>query len=191
MGVCFGLWPTMKFQFVPPKGNLLLDVCVAQPNELIIFGYMWLVWLTATAGEEAEHRKLITGSGHICGAAVDWGPRLPEQHPQGFSRQAQPKWCKDFFVCWQTSENMNCSIDALFCLAVLERHLNHRLCFLFVCTCRWAGWRACCFRLRWSWRRRIMLRWRVSWMRFTPCCHSKHAHLQVPSSFPSCWTYVR
>ena len=30
----------MKFQFVPPKGNLLLDVCVAQPNELIIFGYM-------------------------------------------------------------------------------------------------------------------------------------------------------
>lgn len=26
----------MEFQFVPPKGNLLLDVCVAQTEELIL-----------------------------------------------------------------------------------------------------------------------------------------------------------
>ena len=97
---------------------------------------MWLVWLTAAAGEEAEHRKRITGSGHICGAAVDWGPWLPEQHPQGFSRQAQPKWCKDFFFCWQKSENMSCLIEVLCCFTVLKRHLNYELHFLsMLCVC--------------------------------------------------------
>lgn len=56
------------------------------------------VWLTAAPGREAQHRKLITRSGCICGAAVDWGAGLPRQHPQSFSWQAQPEWCKSFSV---------------------------------------------------------------------------------------------
>lgn len=55
---------------------------------------MFLVLLTAAAGGEAEHRKLITGSGSVCGAAVDRGPGLPRQHPHSPHQQAQPQRCK-------------------------------------------------------------------------------------------------
>lgn len=68
---------------------LLLEMCVAECNELVSW-WFYTLCLTAAAGGEAERRKLIAGSGCICGAVVGRGPGLPWPHPHSSSRQAQP-----------------------------------------------------------------------------------------------------
>lgn len=166
---------------------------------------MFLVWLAAAAGGEIEHRKLITGSGRLCGAAVDWSPGLPWQHPQSFNRQAQPQWCKVFSVyCSVKLESAKSAIVLLksavpsassFWLpekALIMNLIKLTLVIHALCMCRWAGQRACCFRLRGSYERQSMLRWHLSWRRFTPCCHTaRRPYLPMPSSSLRNWTSAR